>query len=70
MPWATHWNGSRMLNGKMRDVPIDPHMLELVQITVLRPFGLDDRLLAVGETVTVSRARADYLVFLQWAAWV
>jgi hypothetical protein len=53
-----------MNNGQATQPTMDPHMLELVQITVVRPFGLDDRLLAVGETVFVTRARCSYLCFL------
>jgi hypothetical protein len=65
MTWATHWNGSRMLNGKMRDVPIDPHMLEPVEVMVLKEFGIGDTLMKAGTTITVPRHSDEYLRFLQ-----
>jgi hypothetical protein len=50
--------------------PLPPEMLEPVQVRCVVAFGLGEKLVEPGEVVMVSRARADYLVFLQWAAWV
>lgn len=45
-------------------------MLEPVAVRVVVAFGLGDRMVDVGETVTVPRHRAEYLRFLQWAEFI
>ena len=43
---------------------LPPHMLELVEVRAVMPFGIGDVLVEVGSVITVSRHRGDYLKFL------
>ena len=49
---------------------MDPAMLEPVQVRCVVAFGLGDRMVEVGETVSVPRHRASYLVFLKIAEYL
>lgn len=49
---------------------MDPAMLELVSVRALQHFGLGEKLVAVGEIVTVPKHRAEYLRFLQWGEFI
>ncbi len=49
---------------------ISPNMLEPVQVRCVVEFQLGDKVVQVGEVVTVSRSRADYLRFLRLAEWM
>ena len=44
-------------------------MLQPVQVRALRRFELGDRVVEVGDVVTVPRHRAEYLRFLQLVEW-
>ena len=48
-----------------RALPAD--MLAQVQVCALVSFGLGDRMVEVGQLVSVSKARANYLAFLRLA---
>jgi len=41
-----------------------PDKLQHIEVRVVQPFGLGDHLLQIGETVTVTQSRAEYLRFL------
>ena len=49
---------------------LDPAMVEMVSVLIVQPFHLGNDKVATGDVVQVSRARADYLVFLKLAAWL
>jgi len=45
-------------------------MLQVVEVRAVRPFHLGDQRIEVGELVQVSKARAEYLRFVQLVEWV
>jgi len=50
--------------------PMEKGLLEPVSVRCVVSFGLGDALVQVGDLLTVSRARADYLRFLCKVEWV
>ena len=48
----------------MEPRPLPLEMREEVQVRAVKVFGIGPRLIEVGEIVTVSRSRAEYLTFL------
>jgi hypothetical protein len=50
--------------------PMDQGLLEPVSVRCVVAFGLGDKVVQVGELLTVSRARAEYLRFLCLVEWV
>ena len=66
MTWATRTNQA-MDNGSR---PMPPDMRELVAVRALRPFELGEKVVAVGEILSMQKHRADYLRFLQIVEWV
>ena len=50
--------------------PMPPDMLEPVAVRCVVVFGFGDKVVQVGEVVTVSHARANYLRFLGLVEWL
>ena len=65
MTWATR---TTLTMEAERELP--PDLLECVRVRALAEFGIGEKLVQVGDVVTVARHRADYLRFLQMVEWL